>query len=309
VSNFWLWQRIGGALLGYMAVTLAATLLAIWWSVWHGLKPLQRLSAQIAARSDDDLSPLVQVPLHAELKPLAASIDHLLARLLRKVQREHAFVQDAAHELRTPMAVISAQAHVLARVGDAATRHEAEQHMDQAIARASHLVEQLLQLARVDREGLQPLRPIDIAQVARQVLADCAPAAMARGIELSLDAPDTLLHPFDLHAAESVLHNLLDNAIRYGHEGGRVAAELRRDGQALVLSVADDGPGIPPGERQRVFERFYRGSTGQCSTGSGLGLAIVQQAVGRMAGQVRLSSGLHERGCRFTATFPPVQEP
>jgi signal transduction histidine kinase len=241
------------------------------------------------------------------LKPLAASLDHLLARLRHKIQRERAFVQDAAHELRTPMAVISAQAHVLATSGEV-HRHEAAQQLDRAIARGSHLIEQMLQLARVDHELSPRVSEVDVARLARQVLAQRAPAAMARSMELSLDAPDLLRHALDVQALHSVLHNLVDNAIRYGNTGGRIVVALRSEAGALLLSVADDGPGIPMQDREMVFERFYRGADHDAS-GSGLGLAIVKQAVARMFGTVTVQTGLEGRGCSFAVSIPVDRTP
>jgi two-component system sensor histidine kinase QseC len=303
LADSWIWLRIGSDLMPYMLIAFPLLFFPIWFSVSRGLRPLQRLTDQIAARNADDLSSMDVAPPYEELKPLVLSLDHLLTRLRRKIEREHGFVQDAAHELRTPMAVISAQAHVLAKAADAAQRHEAVQRLEQAIARASHLIEQLLALASVDAEPGKNVAEADVAQLARQVLAQTATGAMARNVELSLEAPDALVHRLDLHAFQSILHNLVDNAVRYNNEGGRVAVTLRDAGHALLLSVADDGPGIPVPDRTLVFERFYRGA-GHDASGSGLGLAIVRQAVARMGGEVDISIGLGGRGCCFSVRIP-----
>lgn len=305
LAESWLWLRVGSDLLPYMLLAFPTLLLPIWFGVSRGLRPLQRLAEQIAARDGEDLSAVgarAAVP-YEELAPLVLALDRLLSRLRHKIAREHAFVQDAAHELRTPMAVISAQAHVLAKAPDAAQRQEAGQRLELAISRASHLIEQLLALARVDSEHGQPPVPVDVAQQARQVLAQRALGTMADGVELSLDAPDVLLHELDLHAFLSVLHNLVDNAIRYNGEGGRVAVALGHEGGALRLCVTDDGPGIPEDARALVFERFYRGA-GHDASGSGLGLAIVRQAVTRMRGEVTLGPGFEGRGCCFSVLIP-----
>src|SRR5690606_17414870 len=152
---------------------------------------------------------------HRELRPLEQSLDHLFAQLRQKVERERVFVQDAAHEIRTPLAVINAQAHVLARSPDAAERAQAQAHLEQAIARTSHLAQQLLDLAALDEAQRPAPRDIDVAHWLRAALAQAAPAAMARQIELSLDAPDHLPARLDLPALESVVQNLIDNAVRY----------------------------------------------------------------------------------------------
>ncbi len=304
-SSTWQWALSG--LMPWMLIAFPCMLLPISLVVSHGLRPLQRLSDEIASRSVDDLSAVRGAPAYEELKPLVASLDHLLARLRHKIQRERAFVQDAAHELRTPMAVISAQAHVLATSGEV-HRHEAAQQLDRAIARGSHLIEQMLQLARVDHELSPRVSEVDVARLARQVLAQRAPAAMARSMELSLDAPDLLRHALDVQALHSVLHNLVDNAIRYGNTGGRIVVALRGEAGALLLSVADDGPGIPMQDREMVFERFYRGADHDAS-GSGLGLAIVKQAVARMFGTVTVQTGLDGRGCCFAVSIPVDRTP
>ncbi len=310
LPSSWLVRTIGGDLVRYVLAAMPVLLLPVGLAVSQGLRPLRKLAAHIAARNADDLSPIGLQVRHAELKPLVTALDSLLAQLRSKVRREHTFVEDAAHELRTPMAVISAQAHALAKAADPAARREAQQQLDHAIARTSHLVQQLLVLARVDRDApTLSVGDTDLAQLVRAELARLSPVALARRIELSLEAPDTLSHALDVHAFQSVLSNLLDNALRYGREGGHVAIELQPEGAGgLVLSVADDGPGIPAAERPSVFERFYRGA-GHDLPGSGLGLAIVRQAAARLGGRVELGDGLAGRGCCFMLHLPPPARP
>ena len=303
----WLVRFLVGDLTRYMLIALPFVLLPLWLVVRQGLRPLRRLSEHIAARGPDDLSPLGFVPPQAELRPLASALDHLLARLRDKVRHEQALVQDAAHELRTPVAVIAAQAHALANAAEGEERREAERRLDGAIGRVSHLVGQLLQLARIDQATPQGLQTVDLAQLVRGELAELGPAALARGTDLALDAPDTLPHRLDVHAFLSVLHNLLDNAIRYGRgderREGRIAVDLVREPGRLLLSVADDGPGIAAADRERIFERFHRGA-GHDAPGTGLGLAIVKQAAQRLGGTVALTTGLEGRGACFTLALP-----
>ena len=289
----------GRVLLPYLLLALPIVLLAVWLSVRHGLRPLQQLAERIAVRKDNELSPIAFEAKHQELKPLVHSLDAMLAQLRHKVARERAFVQDAAHELRTPMAVITAQAHVMAHTHSAQERLLAQQHLDGAITRASHLAQQLLDLAALDDAKRPPARTLDIALWLRQLLAQAAPRAMARHIELSLEAPDSVVHTVEVPALESIVQNLLDNALRYVPDGGMVAVTLRSEAAGLTLCVQDDGTGIALEEHARVFERFYRGS-GHEVTGSGLGLAIVQQAVLRLGGSVHIGPGLAGRGVGFT---------
>jgi two-component system, OmpR family, sensor histidine kinase QseC len=288
----------GKALLPFLLLAMPFVVVPLWLSVRHGLKPLQALADRIAARKSDELNPIGFNARHRELKPLEHALDALLDQLRHKLARERAFVQDAAHELRTPLAVISAQAHVLAGAQDASERMRAQNHLEQAIARAAHLSTQLLSLAAMDDAVSTPLQMLDVAQWLRQTMAVLAAEAMQRGIDLSLDAPDSLVGLLDHSAWASVAHNLLDNALRYGKTGGAVVVTLQADLSGFTLSVQDDGPGIPAEEADRVFERFYRGA-GQTASGSGLGLAIVRQAAARLGGSVSMGAGLAGAGVGF----------
>jgi signal transduction histidine kinase len=212
-------------------------------------------------------------------------------------------VQEAAHELRTPMAVVSAQAHVLRMAQDPKERLEAEQHLDAALARASHLVGQLLQLAQVGGERALVLAPLDLAQDVANDLAALVPGAMQRNIELALDAPDSLVVAMERQTFKSILHNLVGNAIRYVHEGGKVEVSLARQGADIVLAVTDNGPGIPADQHELVFERFHRGGD-HAASGVGLGLAIVRQACKRLGGTVALGTGMQGAGCQFVVRIP-----
>ncbi len=154
-------------------------LLPMWFAILRGLLPLRLLSERLLKREAEDLSPLHFDAKYGEIKPLVAALDGLLLRLHNKVKREHAFVQDAAHELRTPMAVISAQVHVLAKAASPADKMEAERYINHAIARASHLIEQLLELARVDGMRKQADQILDLTQLVRLDLAQLGAAAKA----------------------------------------------------------------------------------------------------------------------------------
>jgi two-component system, OmpR family, sensor histidine kinase QseC len=303
LSTWSMFRLMGGSLTLDMLIAFPLVLVPVWIAVRRGLRPLRTLSDRIAARGPDDLNPLGVAPRHAELQPLAGALDSLLDQLRRRLARERGFVQDAAHELRTPLAVMSAQAHVLVMATDPGERERAGRHMIQAMNRASHMIEQLLDMAKID--GGKPAVPdeFDVAELVRTELALLAPAALARHIDLVLDAPDTLRWRLDLHAFQAILHNLVSNAIAYIRERGRVDVTLWHDGSRLTLAVADDGPGIPPGERALVFERFYRGA-GHDMPGAGLGLAIVREAAARLGGGVGLEDSIDGKGCRFVVTIP-----
>ena len=303
VNSQWLAVALIHDMTPNMLTALFILLLPTWLAVSQGLRPLRRLSERIAARGPEDLAPIGIDPQHAELKPLVAALDGLLAQLRNKIESEQAFVGNAAHELRTPLAVINAQAHVLAHAANQRERAEAEQRLDAAIARASHLIHQLLVLVRTEMEQRPKPEAQDLAQLVRQELGHFVPAAMTRSIEISLEAPDKLVLPLEVHPFQSVLQNLIDNAIRYGRDGGRIVVELHCGESAVTLSVADDGPGIADNAHSLVFDRFYRGA-GHDVPGTGLGLTIVKQAAARMGGKVGIAQGLDGRGCCFTVDIP-----
>ena len=299
-----LW-RLATDILDKLVLALPLVVLPVGLALWTGLAPLRRLTKALAARDPQDLSPLGVQPPHRELRPLAEVFERLLAQLRGKLERERRFVQEAAHELRTPLAAVTTQAHVLARSVAVEDRQRAEAAMVQMLQRASHLSQQLLDLAVLDDEAGGPVRAqtVDLVPLLEQALASASEPAAARGLELSLDAPEALAAVLPLAAWQSVLHNLLDNALRYVPAGGRIEVALRRLDAGLELRVADDGPGLPPEWRERAFDRFWR-APGQQVSGSGLGLAIVQQAARRLGGRVRIEDGLAGRGIAFVLSLP-----
>lgn len=291
-------------ILPFILLALPFVLIPLWFSMRHSLRPLRQLADTIAKRPEGDLSPIGFHAKYTELKPLEKALDDLLTQLRERLARERAFVQDAAHELRTPLAVMAAQAHAMARTEDAAARAQSQQYLEQAIERASHVSSQLLSLAAMDEAAQQPQQTLDLAHWVRQQLVARANTAIRKDIELSLDAPDVLTRTVDVVALESVLTNLLDNAIRYGRANGSVHVTVRAaQSQGFELVISDDGPGIPEAERERVFERFYR-VPGQNESGSGLGLAIVLQAARRMRGRITLSAGLDGQGLSAKLAVP-----
>jgi two-component system, OmpR family, sensor histidine kinase QseC len=300
----WLLKAMSDSMISNMVIAFPCVLLPAWLAVSRGLRPLQRLSERIAARGPNDMSPVEVDAKYAELKPLVATLDDLLGRLRHEIESEKAFVANAAHELRTPLAVITAQAHVLSKAPTEPERVEAERRLDSTITRASHLIQQLLMLARMEAKEGQESSVIDLAHLVRQQLGPLVPVAMTRNIEIALETPDRLVLLLDLHAMLSILQNLIDNAIRYGRDGGRILVELRRLSGGIALSVTDDGPGIAESDRASIFDRFYRGANRDAALGTGLGLTIVKQAAERMGGEVQLTTGLDGRGCCFTVRIP-----
>lgn len=278
-------------------------MIPLWLAVRRGLRPLDLLSEKLAARGENDLSPLAIDTRYAELEKVSSAIENLLMRLRGKIDNERRFIQDAAHELRTPMAVISAQAHVLVHEPSPEGQARARSALDEAIRRASHLSAQLLSLASLDHNALLRRERIDVVALLQELLAQMAPMALARQIDLSLVVPDRLDLEINRVAFISIVHNLLDNALRYGNDHGRIVVSLTSDETQGVMRVADDGPGIELSERERVFDRFYRGKAHKLP-GTGLGLAIVEKAVLAMGASIRLDDGLSHTGIAFVVSFP-----
>ena len=261
-----------------MALMAPLLMLLAWWGISRSLAPLERARAEVALRAADDLSPLQDAGLPDEVRPLVDEINALFGRLDHSFVAQRAFVANAAHELRSPLAALKLQAQALARAPDPPTRDLALARLQQGIDRAIHLMQQLLLLARQEAAAQtgEALPALALPPLVRQALGDALPDAQARGIDLGLDAvgDEAALPPVqgDAAALAILLRNLLDNAIKYSPVDGRVDVVL----MPFAVEVHDNGPGIAPDERERVFERFYRSVQATGATGSGLGLAIAR---------------------------------
>ncbi len=279
--------------------------LAAWWVVGFSLGPLRRVASEVQGVRAQSLSPLGTDGLPLEIAPLVNALNALLARLRAAFETQRAFVADAAHELRSPLTALKMQLEVLRRAEDAQARQEATDRLAAGIERARHLVEQLLALARAEPgasaaagAAAVPVA-VDLAELARATIADAVPMAAERGIELGLEhaqgadgAPvaATLACAPDAPPLSVLVRNLVDNAVRYGRAGGTVVVRVEPgavSGGGVQLLVDDDGPGIPPEDRERVFDRFYRRHPGE-TTGSGLGLAIVRAIAERHGARITL---------------------
>ncbi|MGY0196217.1 ATP-binding protein [Leptothrix sp. BB-4] len=278
------------ALRSTLPIGLAAPLVAglMWWLIGLSLAPLQRVVQAAGARDAASLDALPDQGLPGELRPLVGAFNSLLARLATAFAQQRTFVADAAHELRTPLTALKLQLGLLQGAAPGPEQDAAIQRLRAGIDRAAHLVEQLLALARAEPGAAAPLQPLDLAEIARLALADAAVLAERRGVAITCDAATPVPLQGDAQALRSAIRNLLDNAAKYGARQVRVAV-LTEAGRPL-LRVDDDGPGIPPDQRARVFDRFQRGESavaGQ-TEGSGLGLAIVQAVARRHGAEVVL---------------------
>ena len=287
------------------ALLLPALALLIWFAVGQALRPLARLAAALQGRRVEALDPLPEAALPAEVQPLVSALNDLLGRLRGALERERAFMADAAHELRTPLTALHLQLGMLARASSESERAAAMATLSAGVQRAIRLIEQMLSLARQQPRGVSRVA-LRLDELAREVVAELVPLADLRHIDLGVAAAAPASVSADADALRTLLRNLIDNAVRYSGEGGRVdvavaAADSAHGGARLTVS--DDGPGIAAGERARVLDRFYR-PAGSTQPGSGLGLAIVRTIAEAHGASVTLGEGPGGRGLAVTVSFP-----
>ena len=279
----------------------------IWYVVGVALAPLDRMSRAVAKRRPDAMSPLAANNVPEELRPLADSLNALLARLDEALAAQRRFTADAAHELRTPLAALKLQVGLAKRAQDDAHRSSAMSELEAGVDRAAHLVEQLVTMARLEPDSPDRRHEsVDLAALAKDAIVARAALADDKRIDLGLTGAASATVRGDPAMLAMLIGNLLDNAIRHTPAGGRIDVAIDTSG-ATSLSVIDTGPGIAPADRDRVFERFYRGGgTNQTSqgTGSGLGLSIVRRIANAHGAQVELADGSDGRGLAVHVRFP-----
>ncbi len=280
----------------------------IWWTVGRSLEPLKRVVSEVRQRDAQALEPLSDAGTPVEIAPLTQAINSLLQRVRASFLAQQSFIADAAHELRSPLTALKLQSGLLARASTETERGEALASLTDGIDRATRLVEQLLTLARNEPGATGPVREqVDVSDLARLAITDVLALANARSTEIALDAPAPAAAIGDPAALRILMRNLVDNAVRYTPAGGHVDVAVRFAASGTVLRIDDSGPGIPDDERERVFDRFYRRSTGDdsaSSTGSGLGLAIVRTIAGRHGVAVSLDRSA-QGGLGVCVKFPP----
>jgi len=275
---------------------LTSTLLITWWATRRGIEPLNLLARKIAERQAGDTAPITAPLVYLETLPMVQELNSLLSREAYRLEAERGFLADAAHELRTPLAAVAAQAHLLMGAADPTERQRLCQILEKGLDRVSHLLTQLLTIARVDALGTRfDIVKTDVAVLLRERLAQLSGLARTRSITLSLDCPETMHAMVNPAGFESIIDNLVDNAIRYTPSGGCVSVTLEAEGCEIAFVVRDNGPGIASTEQDRVFDRFYR-IPGSTSQGSGLGLAIVQRIARAHNASVRFVEGIAGSG-------------
>ncbi len=282
---------------------LPLLILPVWLLFRLGFAPLQRIGQQISQRSAKDLSPLPDSP-YVELAPLVNAVNSLMARLQLRLEREREFLLDAAHELKTPLAVVKLSAEALDSGQDAERRAASAQRLHQGVDRATHTVHQLLALARSGADALDMAqREHELVALVSDRVVLASPMALSRNVELELQAPEECWLSANRESLGALIDNLVDNAIKYSPNGGHVLVRISDTPEAVLLEVLDQGPGIPAELQAKVFERFYR-IPGQEQHGSGLGLAIVERAAAQHGARVQLSPGLEGRGLGVAVRFP-----
>jgi two-component system sensor histidine kinase QseC len=249
--------------------------LLIWFAVGWGLRPLARMAQLLKRRDPDNLAPLLLAPLPQELEPVAASLNRLLQQVNQLIEREKRFIADAAHELRTPLAVLRIHAQNAQQAQDEQERAEALEQLVVGVDRTTRVVTQLLTLARLEPSAQQlRLAPLDLRALARETLAELTPLAIAQdqALTLEVDEQADCRLTGDAASLTTMLQNLVGNALEYTPHGGRIEVQLHGDAEQLILAVDDSGPGISTELRPQLFERFFRLGGGQ---GAGLGFSIV----------------------------------
>ncbi|MDH5832856.1 sensor histidine kinase [Luteimonas kalidii] len=290
------------------ALALLLTLgLAVWLVIEWSLRPVARLGEALNTRAPLDFASLPDAGLPSEVVPLVQGFNRLLERLAQALQHEREFLGEAAHELRTPLAALLAQAQVLQHAGDRDEARTALAELISGIERTARLAQQLLDAARVEAGGGARETDLDLALVAGMVADEFAQVATREGRALELDLRHAPVRG-DIDDLGILVRNLLDNALRHGGPGARVrlttAVAVEEGTRIALLAVADDGPGIPDADRERVFERFYRGGNGHRTSGIGMGLSLVQRVVAAHGGQVRCVAGIDGRGCGVEVRLP-----
>lgn len=284
-------QRLTNELIADMLAPLLLLVMVlsalVYGGISRGLRPLRRLQAQLGDRHDhalSDLSPIEMTQAPQEVRALAAAVNHLLSAVRRSLGQEKRFLNDAAHQLRTPLAGLISQTELALAENDPQALRERLTKVLAGARRSAHLVHQLLSLARNEVEV--SLQPLDVAALAREVARDWTPRALKAGIDLGYEGADHLMLPGEGFLLREALNNLIDNALTYAGAGCEVTIRVQSHGRQVLLEVADNGQGLSSEDLPHVFERFWRAS--DVPGGCGLGLAIVAEIALRHDGQARV---------------------
>ena len=292
-------------------VIIPLAVILVWFGLSRGLRPLTLLRERIETRREADLSPIASGRVPEELQPLTDAFNSMLARMQHNMDVQRRFISDAAHQMRTPLAGLKMQAQLAVRENDPAELRYALQNISSGVDRASHLVNQLLSLARAEasEHSEQALVPVDLDRLLHETVTDWVPRARSRRIDLGFEPSGTAYILGNAFLLREMMNNLLDNALRYTPDEGRVTARVVEQGDFVLLEIEDSGIGLSDEDAHKVFQRFYR-VDGTGVEGSGLGLAIVREIaeLHRAAASLRSrtpdANGVRAAGAIARVVFP-----
>ena len=299
-------HRIAQDDLYIMLLTFPLSGLLIWIIIGRGLDSLDRVAQEVANRAPSHLEPVNIKEVPEEIKPVIDELNKLFFRLKEGFEREKRFAADAAHELRTPLAALKAQAQIALNTNNIDEKNLALHKLIASVNRSTHIVQQLLTMSKLVPEAasINDLDDVDLPKITREILAMLVPSAIEKQIELEFESDKNTPHFAGNPTAIGILiRNVVDNAIRYCNENGQIIVKVYRHQDDVILEVHDNGPGIPLELQSRVFERFFR-VLGNKSPGSGLGLGIVQQIAALHNGHVVLASPSEGTGLIVKVFFP-----
>ncbi len=288
----------------FLMVMLAA--LIVWIGIAKGLSPLESLHREIAVRSHKDLRPIEESDIPQEVRPIIHEINRLMERLHKALEAQMRFVADAAHQLRTPLAGLKTQTSLALRQSDPVTLQHSLNQLNISADRTIRLINQMLVLAQVEPDSgkIFDLKPLDLGKIVKEATKEWVPPALKKGIDLGYEGPDNaIMINGDTVLIRTIIDNLIDNAIKYSPNGSSVTTRVKEVEGSVALTVEDNGSGIPPLEREAVFQRFYRISDNPMA-GSGLGLSIVKEIAMAHGARVSLEDPQGQQGIAVRVIFP-----
>ncbi len=296
-------NEIYKAVLIPVLIQLPLLLIIIWVFVGYGFRPFTRISNMIKSRTADFMQPISIDDTPLEIHTLVMALNDLLKRLDHALQAQKQFTADAAHELRTPLTAVRLQLDLLQRSKTDEERLEAIQTLERGVSRSMHLVHQLLELARQEPDtDIDQITFVNLAALTQTITLEQKSLADAKAIDLQTQL-ENLTVQGNATSLSIMIGNLLNNAITYTNSGGHIHLHTYLEGNMPVLEVSDDGIGIKPEDRQRIFDRFYR-VTGTGAPGSGLGLSIVKTIAEKHGIKIHISEGISGKGTTFRLIFP-----
>jgi two-component system sensor histidine kinase QseC len=298
-------NEITGNSLFPLTLMIPILLIMIWVGIDRGLLPLRKLANHIAQRSPDNLEPIkVNFNIPTEILPLFSELNKLFNKLENAFERERRFTSDAAHELQTPLASVKTQVQVALRSENKEQQQHALEKTVEGIDRATHMVQQLLALARLEPlASLDDKSKLDINLITQTLISELDQEAHKKQIELELNSDEQVCINGNQASIEILIRNLLSNAIRYSPHNGSVIVNIQNDDRNITFSVTDTGPGIAEQDRDRVFERFYRGTDNQHIIGSGLGLSIARRIAELHDTRIEFAQPANHKGLKVIVRF------